>query len=111
MPYKNIILYSILLISVFESFGQYCLKQYEKNNLFSYFVLGTMAYFIVCCLLCVCYKNHANIGNVNLMWSCLSIITVITVGYLFLNEKIEKNNIFAICFALLAIYFANQWRS
>jgi multidrug transporter EmrE-like cation transporter len=108
MPYKNIILYSIVLICIFESFGQYCLKQYEKNNLRTYFFAGIIAYFIVCCLLCVCYKNKANIGNVNLIWSCLSIITVISVGYLFLNEKIQQKDMFAIFFALLAIYFANQ---
>jgi len=41
------------------------------------------------------------------MWSCMSIIFVIVVGYVFLQEKLKTHDFVAIFFALLAIYFAN----
>ena len=103
---NNIILYSIIFITIFESLGQLCLKKSQKNH--HLFAIGLISYLIVCLLLCVCYKHDGFIGKVNLMWSCMSIVFVILVGYIFLQEKIERHDIIALLLALLAIYFANK---
>lgn len=106
---KRFIIYAILLITIFEATGQLCLKKFEPTNSQSYFyfLFGIMFYMIVCGLLCYCYKHKGNLGSINLMWSCMSMIFIIIVGYVFLQEQPRFHDFVAIFFALLAIYFAN----
>ena len=107
---KTIIIYVVVLITLFEATAQVCLKKFEvgKHTTYNYLLLGVALYFIVCGLLCLCYKNKGGLGKVNLMWSCMSIIFVILFGYIFLQEEIKMHDMIAIIFAFLAIYFANM---
>ena len=106
---KSIIIYAVVLITLFEATAQVCLKKFEmgKHNTYLYLLSGVALYFIVCGLLCLCYKNKGHLGKVNLMWSCMSMIFVILFGYIFLQEEIKRHDLIAIFFAFLAIYFAN----
>ena len=103
------VIYAVVLITIFEAIAQLCLKKFQKGNPtnYVYFLLGMLFYMAVCGLLCVCYSHKGHLGRVNLMWSCMSIVFVIIVGYVFLQEKIKMHDFAAIFFALLAIYFAN----
>jgi len=85
------VIYAVILITIFEASGQLCFKKFESNNSTSYFYIlfGILFYLIVCCLLCYCYANKGHLGKVNLMWSCMSIVFVIIVGYVFLQEKLK----------------------
>lgn len=107
---KTIIIYAVVLITLFEATAQVCLKKFEvdRHDSYNYLLLGVALYFIVCGLLCLCYKNKGGLGKVNLMWSCMSIIFVIMFGYIFLQEEIKMHDMIAIIFAFLAIYFANM---
>lgn len=107
---KHIIIYAVILITLFEATAQLCFKKFEINKApsYCYFLFGLTLYLLVCGLLCYCYKNKGRLGSVNLMWSCMSIVFVIIVGYVFLEEKLKLHDFAAIFFALLAIYFANQ---
>ena len=107
---KTIIIYAVVLITLFEATAQVCLKKFEvdRHHTYYYLLLGVALYFIVCGLLCLCYKNKGGLGKVNLMWSCMSIIFVILFGYIFLKEEIKMHDMIAIIFAFLAIYFANM---
>ncbi len=105
---KYIIIFAIILITIFESCGQLCFKEFQKRNFFLYFLLGIFFYFAVCCLLVVCYKNNGFLGEVNLTWSCMSIVLVIIVGHTILGEQISYNDIIAVALAIGAIYFANK---
>ncbi len=107
---KTIIIYAVVLITLFEATAQVFLKKFEVGKHSSYLYLFTALglYFIVCCLLCLCYKNKGALGKVNLMWSCMSMIFVILFGYIFLQEEIKMHDMMAIFFAFLAIYFANM---
>jgi len=105
---KYIILFAIVLITVFESCGQLCFKEFQKQNLFLYFLLGIFFYFAVCCLLVLCYRHNGFLGEVNLTWSCMSIVLVIIVGHTILGEYISYNDIIAVGLAIGAIYFANK---
>lgn len=106
---NRFVIYAIILITIFESTGQLCLAKFKPTDTYSYFyfLFGILFYMLVCGLLCYCYKNKGHLGSVNLMWSCMSIIFVIIVGYIFLQEKLKTHDFIAIFFALLAIYFAN----
>jgi drug/metabolite transporter (DMT)-like permease len=107
---KSIIIYAVVLITLFEATAQVCLKKFEmgKHNAYLYLVSAVALYLIVCGLLCLCYKNKGHLGKVNLMWSCMSMIFVILFGYIFLQEEIKRHDMIAIFFAFLAIYFANM---
>ncbi len=106
---NRFVIYAIILITIFEATGQLCLKKFHPDvaNSYFYFLFGILFYMIVCGLLCYCYKHKGHLGSVNLMWSCMSIVFFIIVGYVFLQEKLETHDFIAIFFALLAIYFAN----
>jgi drug/metabolite transporter (DMT)-like permease len=107
---KTIIIYAVVLITLFEATAQVFLKKFEvgRHTTYYYLLAAVALYFIVCGLLCLCYKNKGGLGKVNLMWSCMSIIFVILFGYIFLQEKIKRHDMMAIFFAFLAIYFANM---
>jgi drug/metabolite transporter (DMT)-like permease len=107
---KSIIIYAIVLITLFEATAQVCLKKFEigRHKTYMYLLLGIVLYFIVCGLLCLCYKNKGHLGKINLMWSCMSIIFVILFGYIFLQEEVKMHDMISILFAFLAIYFANM---
>jgi multidrug transporter EmrE-like cation transporter len=106
---SKLIIYAIILITLFEACAQLCFKKFDTTNTnsYCYLLFGLLLYTIVCALLCFCYKHKGHLGSVNLMWSCMSIIFVIIVGFVFLQEKLKLHDFFAIFFALLAIYFAN----
>ena len=107
---KHLIIYAIIFITLFEATAQVCLKKFELNNhnSYLYFIIGAILYFFVINLLCICYKHKGKLGNINLMWSCMSIIFVIIFGFIFLQEEIKLHDIIAVIFAMLAIYFANM---
>ena len=107
---KSIIIYAVVLITLFEATAQVCLKKFElgKDGTYLYLLSAVALYLIVCGLLCLCYKNKGHLGKVNLMWSCMSIIFVILFGYIFLPEEIKRHDMLAILCAFGAIYFANM---
>jgi multidrug transporter EmrE-like cation transporter len=105
---KVIVLLSIAFIVIFEGFAQACLKKSEKEGMSFLFFVGIACYSIVCLLLFNCYKNKAQMGNVNLLWSSFSIISIITIGYVFFEEKIYTHDIIAIVLAIGSIIAANQ---
>lgn len=102
---KSTIILAVLLIVLCETLAQTCLKRSEQQSL--YFFIALFLYAVVCYLLVVCYFNNGRLGQVNLMWSSLSIISVITVGYFLFDESIDLNKLMAIAMAIGAVYFAN----
>ena len=105
---KIIVLLSIVFIVISEAIAQTCLKKSHKEHMPILFYIGIIFYGFVCALLLNCYKNGINMGRLNLIWSCCSIITIIVIGYFFFNEQIYLHDIAAIVLAMGAIYMANQ---
>lgn len=89
-----------LLISFIEAFAQYHLKNDTPY-------LGILGYIGVACVLIISYK-YENLGHMNLVWSCVSIIVCYALGYYYFKEPINKYTFIAISCALLAIYFAHK---
>lgn len=80
----------ILLIVISESFGQYFIKKYDKIPLYYYYGYGIFFYLIVIYLLTKVYKN-SDMGVVQLLWSGLSVVTVLMVGHFLFGEEIHGN--------------------
>ena len=101
---NSVLLYIILAIVFFEAIAQGCLKKSKLTNNNNYICISVIAYIVVCLLLLKSYA-YKGIGMVNLLWSCLSIITIIMIGVIFYHEKITKYDIIGILFILTGLYF------
>jgi len=96
---SSIIILFALIISLTEAFAQYSLK---SNKLF----FGIIGYSIVAMILFTSY-NYEDLGHMNLIWSCVSIIMCFFIGVFIFNEKFNKYTMVAVIFAISAIYFGH----
>ncbi len=107
-----IVLAIVLLISLFELCGQTCLKYFGMNDSkeIHYFIMAILFYSVVCYLLVQSYK-YKGIGLINVLWSGLSILVILSIGITFFNEKIttlDKLGIFFIIIGIILISYEGQ---
>jgi multidrug transporter EmrE-like cation transporter len=67
------------------------------------YVLGISFYIMVGWVLHYAYNNYA-MSKVNVVWSCVSIITAIILGYLVYDEGIDFLKVIGLLLALSAIW-------
>jgi multidrug transporter EmrE-like cation transporter len=94
----------IVLISLFECIAQGCLKKFFKDNKKYYFVISVICYAIVCYLL-VCSYQFKSMGIVNCIWSGMSILFIVWIGYFFFNENIDIQDLMGIGLIIIGIWF------
>lgn len=97
----------VVLITITEVLGQTCLKTARAQKKTWLLFLGIFIYCIVATLLWCCY-SWEGMGHTNLVWSCMSIILALLVGYYWFKEPFNKYNWIAIGLAFGAIYFAHR---
>ena len=95
----------ILIIAIVETLSLICLKEGEVNNKRHFILCGILGYIIVAYVLCKTL-TFEGIGQVNLVWNCITILTAFIAGHLLFNEKVNKYTFYAIVFAVIAIYLA-----
>jgi drug/metabolite transporter (DMT)-like permease len=95
----------ILIIAIVETLSLICLKEGEVNNKRHFILCGILGYIIVAYVLCKTL-TFEGIGQVNLVWNCVTILTAFIAGHLLFNEKVNKYTFYAIVFAVIAIYLA-----
>jgi multidrug transporter EmrE-like cation transporter len=100
----NNVLVIIILISLFECIAQGCLKQFFKNSKLYLFGLGVICYGAVCYLLVRSY-HFKNMGIVNCIWSGISILFIVSIGYTFFNETIDIQDVLGILLIIVGIWF------
>jgi hypothetical protein len=88
-----------LIISIIESISQASIKGQR-------IIYGFIGYGMIVLLLSKSY-NYEGLGHMNLVWSCVSIITCYIIGCIGFNEQINKYTFLAILFAIMAIYLAH----
>ena len=81
-------LFRSLFIVGSEAIAQYCIRRCKEEQKMHLFLLGVFFYAFVCLGLYIMY-GFRQMGIVNLMWSCMSIITIMMVGVLFFHEHID----------------------
>lgn len=92
---NNSILFYILLIVIFESVAQGCLKNYSVSNNINFLYLGMFLYLGVAWVLCKSYENKGGLGMVNLIWSGVSVVASTVMGILIFKEKFHFHDIIA----------------
>lgn len=94
-----------ILIAILESCAQNSLKQSELYKCEKRFYIGIFFYTTVAYALYRAYKD-IGLGQMNLVWSCLSIILALSAGHLFYNEPFNKYTALSITLAFAAIVTA-----
>jgi multidrug transporter EmrE-like cation transporter len=95
----------IILISLCETLGQSCLKFFDKNNhRFEFYLLGIIFYALVCFLLVMSYK-YRGMGIINVLWSGISILLIMSSGIIFFGEKITTMDKIGIILIISGIVF------
>ena len=80
----------IMCIVIAEAIAQYFIKKYTELPRSIYFILGICFYAVVVFFLQKSYL-YANMGLANVLWSGLSVISILTVGSLVFGDKITLN--------------------
>lgn len=102
----NFLFYIILILAIvlFESIAQYHIRKSKSKHNSMYILVAMLSYGVVCLLLNKCYDFNG-IGITNFVWSILSIISMLTIGYLVFQEEITKFDIIGIFFCIIGLYF------
>jgi len=95
----------ILIIAIVETLSLICLKEGKINRKQNFILCGFLGYILVTYILCKTL-TFEGIGQVNLVWNCMTIFTAFVAGHLLFNEKVNKYTFYAIVFAVIAIYLA-----
>ena len=98
------ILALISLIVITESTAQYHIKKSKATNNWRYLLVAVFCYMIICGLLHKCY-DYDDMGMTNLIWSVLSIVTIMIVGHLAFKEEINKFDIIGMLCCVIGLYF------
>lgn len=108
--FKNNMIYLIIIIlfiAIFECIAQGCLKKYYNNplpaNKYLYF-LAICAYSIICLLLIQSY-NYKTMGLVNVLWSGISVLVILSLGVFYFGEKITTLDKIGVGLVLVGISF------
>ncbi len=95
----------VVLISLSECFGQSSLKRYYNDPTKTYFYfIGVLFYAVVCLLLVMSYK-FSGMGLVNILWSGISVLTILTTGILFFDETVTRMDWAGVVLILAGISF------
>ena len=95
------ILIVALVIAIAESLAQNNIKNSDHKSVL--FIVGLAFYMVVGYLLHYAYHKFP-LGKINVIWSCLSIILAMALGYLLYDEPFNHWSILAILFAISAIW-------
>ena len=106
---KNLLNFDIIKLIFFvvlaESIAQYNIKEslIKKSNI--RFIFAIFAYGFVCLFLRQIYNIKGGVGITNVIWSILSIISILIVGIVFFHEEVNQWDILGVFLAILGIYF------
>jgi multidrug transporter EmrE-like cation transporter len=92
-----------ITIAIIESFAQNCIKNSNDDNVSFLFLMGLSIYIVVGYLLHFAYHKFP-LSKVNVIWSSLSIILAISLGYIIYSEPMNIWKLMAVLFAMAAIY-------
>lgn len=102
----GIVISTALTIAILEACAQNCLKQSQMNNWKLGFYVGIGLYVVVGYLLFHAYKN-IGLGKMQLIWSCISIITALVVGHILYEEPFNEYSFVSVILATAAIYVSH----
>jgi multidrug transporter EmrE-like cation transporter len=99
----NNLLVLILLISTVECIAQGCLKTFFANSQVYLFIISVICYVIVCYLLVQSY-HFKSMGLVNCVWSGMSVLFILMIGYFIFSESINIRDISGVILIIIGTW-------
>lgn len=81
------LLWFVVFVGLFEALAQSSIQSAERFQNKSYIGLAVVSYAVVCILLYKSYQ-YKGVGIVNVLWSGVSIVLMISIGYFIFGERI-----------------------
>lgn len=99
-----IVLLLVVLIAISEACGQAALKKCHIESRWEFFGIAVLFYITVCALLFKVY-SYKEMSIVNILWSGLSVLLMVTLGVTVFHEKLAMWDIIGICFIAIGMFF------
>ncbi len=102
----------VALIAIIETGTQISLKHGtltgklgNGDSVERFLLYGMIGY---CFIAYILWENFSfdGMGQVNLLWNCMTTVTAFIAGYFLFKEPVNKYTGYSIVFALIAIYFS-----
>lgn len=87
------VVWYVLLIVMLETMALSCFKRSLDNSKF--FLVGVLFYALVGLLLCKTFK-YKGLGQVNALWSAMSVVATTVVGVMLFKETLHLHDYIAI---------------
>lgn len=93
-----------LIVALIEQCAQNTLKVSKSTD--SLYFLGIIFYIMVGWILHYAYQNF-NMSRLNIVWSCITIVASIMLGYMLYGEAISGKKLLGALLAIIAIWCVN----
>lgn len=94
----------IILISICELIGQSCLKYLNiHDKQYQFYLFGVISYAIVCYLLLQSY-NFKGMGMINVLWSGMSVLVILTASIIIFEEKLTLFDKIGVLLILIGMF-------
>jgi multidrug transporter EmrE-like cation transporter len=100
-----------LALAFSETIAMTALTKYTKSYNMYYLLTGIILYGIVIPYMVIISLNFSGIGTVNLLWNIITTVSMIVIGYLLFNEKVNHLHIISLLLGLgsiVILYFADD---
>lgn len=87
MVYKSMLWVFIIIVAIAEALGQSSLALGRKSGNSIWLLGGMLCYAVVAYGLYMSYK-YKGVGIVNALWSSISIVLMLAIGYFYFNERL-----------------------
>lgn len=94
----------VAFIILFETLAQHSFKLcHSEADIYKY-LLGVLFYGFVWYFLIRAYE-HRTMGMINVLWSSMSVLTVMTLSYFYWGENVTYNDIIGSVFVIVGLLF------
>lgn len=100
---KILLIILLLFIVVSESTAQFFIKKCKTTRNWQFLLLAVLMYSLVCLGLYKVY-DYKTMGVANLMWSCMSIVSIALVGIIYFHEKITFYDLLGVVFVFIGFF-------
>jgi len=91
---KNLYFFFIIgLLAGTETFAQYLIEKYTKNNNTYLLIIGIVAYGIVGYIFYKLLLTGEKLAIANILWNAITTVTVYIIGLIFFNEVLTIKQI------------------
>lgn len=97
---------AVALVGIFEAFAQSSIQWAQKYDSKWHLLLAVGCYTVVSIFLYVAY-NYKGVGIVNVLWSGMSIVLMLTIGYFIFDEKVTFMEWVGIAFIFVGMMIIN----